>query len=643
MPSLSKNHIFIIIHIIFLITIPTKVNTDENIFPEVQTYGDINLFVNLDDGTTNNVVNSVSTHVQKFYNSMFTSIYKLEKASYQTYKDLFNATTSQKVKITLSSEQYDLNIDKLTFARFHDEKIDIINPKISVKINDAVYPKNYISDQKSDSVIKFSYYSGNINSGLITYYNNLIIKCQKVTKSYFFNFCLNNEGKLVILNFINYYVNDVTSKVQLSVEIPSTYKDIFVTSSIQKNINETESSMLFLVDSDKNIYYFSIAENTCSSTNDIPILKYVNKTNINSNIIQIGYDDNYIYVATDNSIIRYLRTSENKEKELSIEVKDFIILEKKIWIINSDGLNIVDKSNLTKDKTYSHPNMLKFDFFFNGIDNKDSTRYIGILINQDLSNNIPEVIIELISNSQYESTPLLNKIYYNSKKNYKTSNFPILNITASDIQSYCTYLLDLEEYKIIIIPRTVAFFQKCLIYKINDITLRMTPSIKTLKLNIFNAGQFRIINDEDNYYPYLNIIINENANYLFIHDEPSSPDIKIQFSNEARYRIFSYQHQDCSYYDSNKNFVLKECDYVTAFKLQIYLKKNTIFFWIFTIVAFIDAIIFVIFLIWCMFRKDYEKIKRRTESGIGEIKNARSVDQESARSEKDKVEEKNKK
>ena len=612
--------------------VPTKQNTTENIFPEVQPYGDVNLFVNLDDGTTNNNTDSVSNYTKAIYDSLLTSVVNLERVSYKGYSELYNVTTSQKVKLNVSSEQFDLSINKLTFARYHDDKIDKITPKISTTINDVVYPKNYISNQKSNSAVKFSYYSGSCGSTLLSYYDKIFISCQKITKSYFFNYCLDSDGKLVVFNLIDSVNNDITSKIEIGDYKSYKYKDIFVTSSIQKNLNETESSMLFLIDSSNNIYFFSITENTCSSSNDVPTLKYLNtiQINKNSNIVQLGYNDNYIFVASNSSFTRYLRTNVNQGTSLdSIKIKDFIVLEKKIWIISDSGLVIMDITNLNKDKTYSHPYMLKFDFFFNAINNKNSTRFIGILIDQDITKNIPEVLIEFIANSQYESTPLLNKVYYNSKKTYKMDKYSMLNITASDIEYFYTYLLDLDDYKLIIIPRTVLFYQKSLIYKYSVYNFKMLSNIDTIKLNILNSGKFEIIPDEDNIYPYLNIIFNGINSYVFFHSEPNSPEIKVKFTKEARYRIFTYQHQDCSYYDNNEKYVLKECDYITGFKLQVNIKKNSVFYWLLGVIVFI--VIVLIFIFICCLLKRRANRKKRYDTEIGEVRKNEMIPPESAR------------
>ena len=127
--------------------------------------------------------------------------------------------------------------------------------------------------------------------------------------------------------------------------------------------------MLFLIDSN-GVYVFSVTENIYDSTSiHVPKLDFVcGITDLDANkIIQVGFDFNNIYFATNQTLYFYEKNAVRLSTISINNIKDFLVLNYHIWVINNSGLNIIDKNQKKVIASYNHPAMLKFDFFRNDI------------------------------------------------------------------------------------------------------------------------------------------------------------------------------------------------------------------------------------------------------------------------------------
>lgn len=432
------------------------------LIPSILTESKIYGIVNLDSKTTGSDVNLLSQNLQNEYNNKRADFTVSQHTTTKKEEIKIRANSSKTVLEMDESQHLIINSNKFYHAKNQSE---IFNYKINAYIDKGIVPENYYNGYTSITNTP-NVLSCNYNNTIPIFgFSNITLKLQSVVNTPLWNFGLDDSKHIKCFKIGDNF--EIIAPEIEGFSDQSNYEQLFYPTSI---LSITGYSKLFAIRNNNNngkyIDMFDInnSDSKCS-------LSFHKTSEINSNKInQIATSGSNIYVATGDIGLVKISDSQNINFENSPQnITDIILNSKTLYAINgghlseaSDkkGLYIFNSSDFiheTPTQYLSHPYLVKFDVLLDDYNNHSSTHYIGIVVDNHPNEKYPEILIELIINSDLESFPKINKIFLTNQDIY-------INDIVTDIYSYYSYILDKTNKQLYTLTRGIPNFQDSFSY-----------------------------------------------------------------------------------------------------------------------------------------------------------------------------------
>ena len=519
----------------------------------------IYVVVNLDEKTSGQDYSQLSNSLQTFVSGNLGTYSLSDNPPLQGTPLKFD---KEKTASFTFNETYSVIINTLQFLK---EGAELSNYEVTSYIGGNIIPHNYYSGHTSlgDSLIDCAY----INNSPSYLNKSLSFKVKSVVNSKRYNFALNENDNIVIFEIDN---------SEIEVKNNSTFSTYYKPTD-EKNFDTTKFSKLFMprpsfisdsykvliaIQSDNKIYTFKIQEREGSDLviEDEANFQITNSVTINA----VSLNNNYYYIATSDGIYKYIRTGGTSSKIASssrFAIKDIIVNKNTLYAITNKGMHIMDIETEQFDTTpyLPHQYLEKFDYVLYEKNDITSTYFVGIIVNNQPTLKVPEVIIELIANSDMEFYPKVNKVFM-------TNTSIDIKDVATDPKTYYSYIYDRTTKKLYVVTRSVPNFQDSFSY------------ILDLSNDIIEGT------NEDDYLSFVSFEDNEDEQILAIQTQTTvhlvgrvtryTQALTCLFKNVGEYSQIFTSGVDCSSKNEAGIYQLKGCQQSYVFPVEVTEKKG---------------------------------------------------------------------
>ena len=519
----------------------------------------IYVVVNLDEKTSGQDYSQLSNSLQTFVSGNLGTYSLSDNPPLQGTPLKFD---KEKTASFTFNETYSVIINTLQFLK---EGAELSNYEVTSYIGGNIIPHNYYSGHTSlgDSLIDCAY----INNSPSYLNKSLSFKVKSVVNSKRYNFALNENDNIVIFEIDN---------SEIEVKNNSTFSTYYKPTD-EKNFDTTKFSKLFMprpsfisdsykvliaIQSDNKIYTFKIQEREGSDLviEDEANFQITNSVTINA----VSLNNNYYYIATSDGIYKYIRTGGTSSKITSsngFAIKDIIVNKNTLYAITNKGMHIMDIETEQFDTTpyLPHQYLEKFDYVLYEKNDITSTYFVGIIVNNQPTLKVPEVIIELIANSDMEFYPKVNKVFM-------TNTSIDIKDVATDPKTYYSYIYDRTTKKLYVVTRSVPNFQDSFSY------------ILDLSNDIIEGT------NEDDYLSFVSFEDNEDEQILAIQTQTTvhlvgrvtryTQALTCLFKNVGEYSQIFTSGVDCSSKNEAGIYQLKGCQQSYVFPVEVTEKKG---------------------------------------------------------------------
>lgn len=312
-----------------------------------------------------------------------------------------------------------------------------------------------------------------------------------------------------------------------------------------------------------------------------------------SNITNIGiYKDSFVISSLKNGLT-FIKLNGTVGKTISnftlptgvvipVNANDMIINNQTIYVIAKNyGMLIFQPDNFTFSNYYfNHTRLAKFDYLASIY-----SYFVGISVDNDPTNNVPEFFIELIVNIYNELNPLVNKIYI-SQKNLIVDDY------ATDTTSGLTYIFDRVNLNLIVLTRGIPNIVDNFNYKI-DLSSPAFYNFHT------GDGMGKICLLADNGPSNSAVIIHNMNDYVGVGIfNPATTTLLCNFTDAGQYQFGFYTQGDCSANDAS--MIYTACMYNVTYTLDVGGSKlNLTGLWIVLALLLVIIIVIVVFVLCC--------------------------------------------
>ena len=574
------------------------------LIPSILTESKIYGIVNLDNKTTGSDELLLSQSLQVDYINKRANFNVLEHATKKKEEIKIRANSSKTVLEMDESQHLIINSNKFYHAKNQSE---IFNYKINAYIDKGIVPENYYSGYTSitntPNVLSCNYN----NTVPIFGFSNMTIKLQSVVNTPLWNFGLDDNKKIKCFTIGNNSEIIIQDPEIEGFSAQSNYEQLFYPTGI---LSITGYSKLFAIkNKDNNGKYIDMFDinNSDSKCSFSSYKRY----EIDSNKInQIATSGSDIYVATgDIGLVKINNADKVNSSSGNVprNIADIILNRNTLYAISDQGLYIFNGPDFLNEKPdlyLSHPYLVKFDVLLDDYNNHSSTHYIGIVVDNH-PENYPEILIELIINSDLESSPKINKIFLTKQDIHVTD-------IVTDIYSYYSYILDRTNKQLYTLTRGVPNFQDSFSY---------VRSLEEILPGTFPEDHLSIIT------------LSSQVNALLIHTEDKmfiamdlikfSQTLECVFHKGGQYIEKVTEGYDCST-DINGKYELQICINDVEFYINVTEEepRNRAGLW----VALVIGIIVIVFIIGGVLYFTFSR-KRKSEPKDIEIQQNESQKQ----------------
>ena len=346
----------------------------------------------------------------------------------------------------------------------------------------------------------------------------------------------------------------------------------------------------------------------------------VQYTNINS----ITVDNEYVYIATNNKgILIYSIQSSSSNDIISINgrpsididnpnVLDIMPLTYGIYVtIQGKGLYYIERfSSLfppfqwTSQPLIPHPHLERIDYMYSDYYNIHSTLYIGIIVRNSPSNNVNEIVIELIVNGvEYETHPVVNKVY--------TSLYEIepshINVMP---HLYMMNIFSIEDMNMFTIPRSVPNIVNITGYYTSTAFREATRNDQSKVAYMNVNGEMKCML-QAKYNVYIEGDVDKKINVL-----------KCVYYEEGDFMMWLSKLSECSEdkESTGGKYELKVCEFsvVYPFKVRVNKRKMSLLAWFFIGMGVIMVVMMGTIVVLYVIRKKRRESRRERNGNENE-------------------------
>ena len=509
------------------------------------------IVVNLDSGEESEDKNLVSNYLKNPPYDMNPTFYE-HYSSAKMYETI-SMSKKKNIEMRLGDEAFNSVIDTVSFYNKNGD----LKTFVKTNIDSSIIPNNYyISRVNSnfDSSLSYNYGTtepSNIsNYDLTCTYNNnkptfdyssFSFNYKNIVSGARINFGLDSNGYLKVFTF------NKNKKVSES-EIPSTNKAYGVPFSklIFSDPYFTDDQMLFAITGTNEIYILLVVDSVYKISIDFQTI--INVQN-NQNITQISYNNEYYFISTNEELRWYNRNNSETYTSIAGNFLDILVNSRSVYAITSNGLIIYDTLNMENfgqpyPYNLTHPYLSRFDYVLYDNTNRESSYFVGIVVDNHPNQNINEILIEFYASKDFELTPKYNHVFVTQK------DISVDNI-VTDKYSYFTYIFDSQ--KIYMLSRSVPVFQIGYSYLLS-ISSSTASSISIIARSDYVAG----IENSANYFR--DILVDEGSSYKLLSNlNRTNPNLICTVKKSGLLYEFLSLRQDCSGYDSDNKWKYRVC------------------------------------------------------------------------------------
>ena len=557
------------------------------------------IVVNLDSGEETNDKNLISNYLKDDSNNLSISYRQYKYSS--SISETINVGEKQNIEMRLGDEAFNSVIDTVMFYT----KKAYLSTFIKTNIDSSIIPQNFYEASSNISERHYDMgkeYPSNVTDYEITCeYNNKIptfkyhtfsINYTSIVATANFNFGLDSNNLLKIFTF------DKSQKINefdlsfFNINDEEEGNGIAFSKLILADPVFTNDQMLFAILNDS-IYIYLISDTISSSIK----MTFLTKLNIQSNeIIQASYNENYYFILTDNGLEYYNRGNSSYVDIKQGIYKDFLVNNRSIYIMSQNGFEIYDTSNMSNFGNspafiFEHKYLSKFDYVLYDNTNRNSSYFIGIIVDNRPEEGVNEILIELVANGQYELSPRYNHVFV-------TQTAISVDNIVTDKYSYFTYILD--NNKMYLLTRSVPVFQIGYSYLL-DVSANNPQSISIIARNDYVEG----IENEANYFRDL-LIYEGSDKKLLSSLNRTNPNLICSVKNSGIIYEYLVFRDDCSGYNDKSEWEIREClrNLYYIFDVETTADKiKRIGIWVGVILGIIIILFIVFYVFCCIFKK----------------------------------------
>ena len=379
-------------------------------------------------------------------------------------------------------------------------------------------------------------------------------------------------------------------------------------------------------------------DNTTTIDNVKVVVIYVQEINIVSikNVIEVNgikhidinsitVDNEYVYIATNNNGVLIYNTQSSNDiipihgtPPIDIHnsnILDIMPLTHGIYLtIQDKGLYYIKQSSShfqwTSQPLLPHPHLERIDYMYSDYYNIHSTLYVGIIVRNSYTDNVNEIVIELIVNGiEYETHPVVNKVF--------TSLYEIEPLHINVMQHmYMMNVFSINDMNMFTIPRSIPNIVNITGYytstAVRDVTRNDQSKVMYMNVN----GERKCIL-QARYDVYVEGDIDKKINML-----------KCVYYEEGDFMMWLSKLTECSGENvgsAGGKYELKVCEFsvVNTYKVRVNKKKMSLLAWFFIGVAVVMVVMMGITVVMYVVKK-----KRRggRRDGSGNEREVRIVD-----------------
>lgn len=544
--------------------------------------------INLDSKTSGTDYSQISSGLRDYLNANLADF--PIKALDSVYSDKVEMQPNQYLALQIN-ETYALIINTL---KFYKDDTEINNYQVDAMIGTSNIPNNYYQGHDTEEEPDIDCIYQNLSPQYLNKSLDLNVRSVVTAKNY--NFGLDENNHIVI-----FQINKETLEIQNKAKFNSVYSTNEYNSQPFSKIFISQphyftETILYLIYQNNTIQLFKFNEGSNVAVSHIGTIQ--NSLLEGCEIKQITHNDKFYFIATDQGLNIFSRADNNSFKTVcNGEITDLIVNNNTLYAIKkNDGLYFVDLSiqsdNYEATKIFSHTRLEKFDYALYEMDEKNSTYFVGIAVNNSPSEGIPEVLIELIAYGDYERSPKINKIFVTG------TNINIKDI-ATDPYSYFSYIFDRETKKLYILTRTVPNFQDSLNYVID-----LSEDIKTSS-SISEDDYLYFVTPDGNEKEQIVSIKTGNTIHLVGKVNRETQSLTCNFKKKGNYLQSLTLGGDCSTYDSTTSkYVLTGCERNYFFSMVVKEeKRNRVGLWVALVIGIIITIGIIIVVVCYTFKR----------------------------------------
>ena len=269
--------------------------------------------------------------------------------------------------------------------------------------------------------------------------------------------------------------------------------------------------------------------------------------------------------------------------------------------MDQNGFEIYDTTDMTNfgtipSFTFEHEYLSKFDYVLYDNTNRQSSYFIGIIVDNKPDEGVNEILIELIASGQYELSPKYNHVFVTQ------SAISVDNI-VTDKYSYFTYIFTND--KVYLLTRSVPVFQIGYSYLLN-LKLNNPQSVTIVTRNDYYEG----IENSENYFR--DILIYEGSSLKLLSSlNRTNPNLICSVNKSGILYEYLVFRDDCSEYNNKGQWEYRQCLRKMYYIFDIETiedKIKRIGIWIGLVLAIIVIIIIILYVVCCLFKRNRKKV-----------------------------------
>ena len=566
------------------------------------------IVVNLDTGEESNDKNLISKYLKNESNNMSVTYHAYKESS--RVSETIKVPKKKNIEMRLGDEAFNSVIDTIIFYK----KNTTLSTFIKSNIDSSIIPQNFYDSIYNSSQRHYDManeYPSNISDyEIICEYNNKIptfkyndcsFNYSSVVANKIFNYGIDSNNNLKIFLFDNNHQIREMSLSDFGINDEEEGNGIKFSKLILADPVFTDDQFLFAI-SNNAIYIYLLEENDEGLT-----INFKEKITIQSNkmlneiIFQASYNKNFYFILFDDGLKYYNRTDISQVSTKEGSFKDFLVNNRSVYLMDQNGFEIYDTTDMTNfgtipSFTFEHKHLSKFDYVLYDNTNRQSSYFIGIIVDNKPNEGVNEILIELIASGQYELSPKYNHVFVTQ------SAISVENI-VTDKYSYFTYIFTND--KVYLLTRSVPVFQIGYSYLLN-LQLNNPQSVTIVTRNDYYEG----IENSENYFR--DILIYEGSSLKLLSSlNRTNPNLICSVNKSGILYEYLVFRDDCSEYNNKGQWEYRQCLRKMYYIFDIETiedKIKRIGIWIGLVLAIIVIIIIILYVVCCLFKRNRKKV-----------------------------------